>query len=134
MRVLFVCTGNTCRSPMAQAICEAFTDHEASSCGLGAGVGEPVSDYAQKALESLGITDFTHTSRQITPRDIEEAERVYVMTPLHRQLLVTVCPEAADKIRLLGGDHAISDPFGGSEEQYLACCQEIKECIQRELC
>lgn len=134
MKVLFVCTGNTCRSPMAQAIYQHVTGNEAQSGGLGVSAPEPVSEYALTALETMGITGFSHLSRQITPQDVEEADVIYVMTNMHKKILVTVCPEYEDKIRLLGGEQDISDPYGGSLQQYLSCCREIEGCIRRELC
>ncbi len=134
MNVLFVCTGNTCRSPMAQAIYEHITGNKAKSGGLGVSSPQPVSEYALAALENMGINGFSHLSYQITPKDVEEADVIYVMTKMHKQILVTVCPEYADKIRLLGGERDIADPYGGSLQQYLSCCEEIESCIRRELC
>ena len=118
---------------MAQAIYQSVTGREARSGGLGVETPQPVSEFALAALESVGITGFTHVSRQVTPEDIAWADRIYVMTGLHRKILTAVCPEAADKIFLLGGDRDISDPFGGSLEIYLDCCKEIAQCI-RERC
>lgn len=132
MKVLFVCTGNTCRSPMAQALYEQLTGEQARSGGLGVQDAEQMSDFASVALSEKGITEFRHTSRQITPEDIAWADRIYVMTDLHRRILLAACPEAADKIRLLGGEKDILDPFGGSLANYLDCCNEIESCIQRE--
>lgn len=133
MNVLFVCTGNTCRSPMAQAIYQSITGEEARSGGLGVNEALPVNPLALAALESLGITGFTHMSRQVTPEDMAWADKIYVMTQLHRSILAAVCPDAADRILLLGGDRDISDPFGGDLEVYTACCREIEQCI-RERC
>lgn len=133
MNVLFVCTGNTCRSPMAQAIYEHITGEKAKSCGLGVSSPQPMSEYATMALESKGITDFSHLSCQITPKDVEEADVIFVMTNLHKKILVSVCPEYTDKIRLLGREQDIADPYGGSLQQYLSCCDEIEACIRREL-
>lgn len=133
MKTVFVCTGNTCRSPMAQAIYQHMTGEEARSGGLGVAQSQPVSGLALEALQELGITGFSHQSRQVTAEDLAWADRVYVMTELHRRILTAVCPNDADKIRLLGGTRDISDPFGGDREAYLACCREIESCIRREL-
>lgn len=134
MNVLFVCTGNTCRSPMAQAIYQHLTGEKAQSAGLGVSSQEPVSEYAMEALKSIGITEFSHLSCQITPQDVEEADVIYVMTEMHRRILVAVCPKDAEKICLLGGEKDISDPYGKSVEEYVSCCREIEQCIRRELC
>ncbi|MBE7042705.1 MAG: low molecular weight protein arginine phosphatase [Ruminococcaceae bacterium] len=134
MSVLFVCTGNTCRSPMAQALYEHITGEKASSAGLGVSSPQPISDHALLALESKGITDFSHLSRQITVEDVKEADLILVMTHMHQNLLVSVCPEYADKIRLLGENRDIADPYGGSLQQYISCCDEIEHCIRRVLC
>jgi protein-tyrosine-phosphatase len=144
-KILFVCTGNTCRSAMAQALArraleELFPDREDIefiSAGLAALPGGGASPQAVSVLKERGIDLSSHRSRQITPGDIEEASLVLTMTVFHRDSLRRAVPEAAEKIYTLaeyagsGGD--IPDPFGLSEETYRIVAGELNALIRDAL-
>lgn len=124
MNILFVCTGNTCRSPMAQALLEAkkLEGINVRSAGLFAN-GEPISQGSLNALDEVGI-DYSHyVSRQITADDIEWADRIYCLSPSHLSVL-----ENTGKALLLG--NGINDPFGGSMVIYRLCREQISEAIE----
>ena len=127
-KVCFVCTGNTCRSPMAEA---AFNDlahgrMTAVSRGLAVREGDPVSRNALSALKAKGIpTDGIekHTAANIDEAILKQSALILCMTDRHAMSLLCQYPAFASKIRTLGGE--IPDPYGGDEETYLACLEAI---------
>lgn len=129
MNVLFVCTGNTCRSPMAEGFFNSIFGSGAKSAGIFADEGAAPSYNAVKAMKRYGIDISGHTSKQITPEDIEDADKVFAMTARHAAMLKEIFPQKADIIYVLG--NGISDPFGGDEEIYLKCAEEIKKCVEK---
>jgi protein-tyrosine-phosphatase len=136
LRVCFVCTGNTCRSPMTAAV----TNHlcagrvNAVSCGLYPHIGSPISPGAVTALKSAGIpsTDDNnyehHTAREATLPLLSPCDRIYGMSDRHTMLLLTEFPELATKIYSLPKD--IRDPWNGSQETYDLCLAKITDCVK----
>lgn len=145
MRVVFVCTGNTCRSPMAAAL---FRDRvgrhpklkevpfTVESAGLCAADGAPVSPGAERALAKVGLSAAQHGSQPFGER-FKEFDLILTMTEAHKAQVLLSYPEAARNVYTLkeyagcedGLD--IRDPFGQGDEVYDACLAEIDEAVRR---
>ncbi len=132
MNIIFVCTGNTCRSPMAEAAAKyIIKGHSFSSAGLMAYENMPMSRNAELALEEKKIPYENHFSRSLIKADIEEADLILTMSSRHK---AAVSALAGDKVFTLkefalGTYGDIADPFGGDLEDYIRCLDEITECI-----
>ncbi len=118
MNILFVCTGNTCRSPMAEGYLKS-KNISASSCGLCAD-GSPVSQNSKTVMAEIGIDISNHISRQITMKDIERADSIICMSSSHANALKNIC---SDKVSVLGG--GIADPYGQDINVYRLCRGQI---------
>jgi protein-tyrosine phosphatase len=146
--LLFVCTGNTCRSPMAEAIARklladrlqvpeaelAERGYRVISAGTGAGYGAPATEEAEHAVRKFGADLTKHESRPVTISMVEEADRVWVMTGRHKRSLLELMPELAAKIELLDpSGREVDDPIGGPPELYRAAAQQIHESLTQRL-
>src|SRR5882724_7577281 len=138
---LFVCTGNICRSPMAEGLFRHATqgrnDYRVISAGLGAVDGQPPSLHAVEAMRELGIDISKQRSRMLTPDVVRQADFIFGMTHSHVDTVTLLYPQAAEKTFLLREfdetldpyEKDISDPIGGSYETYVNCRDQIEQGI-----
>jgi protein-tyrosine-phosphatase len=141
---LFVCSGNTCRSPMAAAIANAeiaarlripFADLQtvnvrALSAGVSARVGEPLTAEAQDALRSLNVPVEPHAARNLTPELAQQAEMIFCMTSAQREAVIQLLPGMAKKTFCLDVQSDVEDPIGKGMEAYLNCARRIHDLVR----
>ncbi len=135
--ILFVCTGNTCRSPMAEVIARDLLKDDSSttvlSAGIAAGDGHPATVQAERAVARLGLDLSNHKSQQLTKSLIERATAIYVMTVSHELAVLELDQSAQDKLSLLNPEGSVPDPFGMPDEVYEETAAVLRELISGRL-
>lgn len=140
-RVLFVCTGNTCRSPMAAAIARSLladrpedgVSLEIESAGVAAGRGHGATAEAVEAASRLGGDLKAHRSQGVTREMLRDADVIFTMTRGHLEALRSIDPRAADRASTLDPDDDVPDPIGGPISTYISTAERIADLIRARL-
>ncbi len=146
LRFLFVCTGNTCRSPMAEGIArQRIARHlgcdiselpkkgiEVASAGTAGGFG-PAAEHACEAMTRREINISGHISQHLTADLVRQADYVYGMTQSHVDRIMEMVPGSADRVFRLDPDRDVRDPISGTDDDYERCAVAIEEAIDARL-
>lgn len=133
-KILFICTGNTCRSPMAEGLFQKMLsenpelDAKCSSAGISAVKGQKVTPWAAEVCREVGVDISKHRARCLTMEMMEKWDLLVVMTPDQRMLLAEAgIPE--EKLILLD----VEDPYGGPIESYRQCRDLLTQRLQERV-
>lgn len=134
-QLIFICTGNTCRSPMAEGFFRVLGGEDrlqllASSAGTFTDGGIPASKNAIIAAHELGAEISAHRSRRLTAEMVEQAKYVVCMTMAHLERVKTEFPEAEAKLYTLS-QRDVQDPFGGNLDCYRETAKQIHDAVEQ---
>jgi protein-tyrosine-phosphatase len=138
-KLLFVCTGNICRSPVAQFLAdrlarEAGLPLTAASAGVEAEIGHGMEPGARRALAARGIKGVGHVARQLDEPMCADADQIYALTRAHRDVIVARFPAHAAKVAVLRQaaglpDSDVADPYGEPDSIYELCAANIESAL-----
>jgi protein-tyrosine phosphatase len=143
MKVLFVCTANICRSPVAEHYLRRLVEQlgpgavEIASSGTHAVGGLTADGIATRLATERGCDLTRHRSKPMLPQDVQAADRIVVMERRHRQFFAERYPEALPKVQLLlagpdgTGGRDLADPTGGTLSDYRRCFDQLFDAIER---
>lgn len=142
--IMFVCTGNLCRSPMAEGLLKKRladsgldASYKVTSTGTWAVEGRHASQHAITVLAERGVDISTHIARTITADEVAEADLILVMSREHKQIIHNTWPQYDWKVHRLsemaGKRKDVSDPYGGPIKEYRACANVIEDYVDRGL-
>ncbi|MDP3542428.1 MAG: low molecular weight protein arginine phosphatase [Elusimicrobiota bacterium] len=139
-RIVFVCTGNICRSAMAEHLLRHWAktrglDLETSSCGIAAESWYEVPAAARRLLEDEGVPPFEHKARLATRETLRNADLILAMTQEHYDSIVGSFPEFTGRTRLFReqagfGEQDVEDPMGRSDEVFARCLATLKDSLE----
>ncbi|MHC4763122.1 MAG: L-threonylcarbamoyladenylate synthase [Planctomycetota bacterium] len=147
VKFLFVCTGNTCRSPMAEGMFRKYLaekldcsidlleekGYKVHSAGTMRMAGVPASAESVAACTAKGVDITGHESQPLSTQLIEESDFIFVMTKAHRQYVLALSDEAGGKCQLLAGEKEVADPIGQSQKVYNDCVQMIEDAVKKRV-
>ncbi len=135
--IVFVCTGNTCRSPMAEGLAKAklADQRKILSRGIAVSYEDVANDKAVEAMKEIDIDITDHISKQFDPVEVTDNMMVLTMTTRHKHYILSKYPELEGRVETLllfsglGGD--VVDPYGYNYEAYVECRNQIGAVIDR---
>ncbi|MEA3225033.1 MAG: hypothetical protein U9Q07_03720, partial [Planctomycetota bacterium] len=147
VKFLFVCTGNTCRSPMAEGIFRKYLaeklrcnvddlnaiGYKVNSAGIMGSAGFPATVEAIKACAVEGIDIRAHRNKGLSRELIDESDFIFALERHHLERVVALEPNATDKCLLLDEPKGIPDPIGHPQEYYDSCAQTIVAAVRKRL-
>ncbi len=146
--VLFICSGNSCRSPIAEALCrkmlaarldvppDKLEEHgyTVMSAGSAGGFASPASPQAVEVVREVGADLADHLSQTVTPEMVRHADRIFAMTPEQMDQVLRLAPDAKGRVALLDPKgRPVGDPHGGDLETYRRCAYVIQRALEKRI-